>query len=70
MAERKKRLPVHVAGERYEGWMPFVDDRPVMMPLPGTAWPPCAEVYATRTDARKVAEDVRHVAIIVTKGKR
>jgi hypothetical protein len=67
---KRKHLPVLAAGEKYEGWMPFVNDRPVFMPTGFYFDAPAAEVYATKKDARATAEDVRHVTIIVTKGKR
>ena len=66
---KRKHLPVLKAGERYEGWMPFVNDEPLFVETDWTDSTPLADVYATRKDALTIAEDVRHVTIIVTRGK-
>lgn len=68
---KRKHLPVLIAGKRYEGWMPFADDEPVLVRSVDYYYqPPAAEVYATREDASATAEDVRHVTILVTTTRR
>ena len=69
---KRKHLPALKAGDRYEGWMPFTSEEPVFLPtFPFSSGTARAEVYATRKDAIEMwGEDVRHVTIIVTKGRK
>ena len=72
---KRKHLPPLTAGEKYEGWMPFFRGEPIFQALHfGLHDQPCAEVYATRTDANRVwadrADEVRRVTIIVDKPRK
>lgn len=64
--KRVRQLAPLEAGKRYEGYVGFVEGNPhVFAQTDYYAGVPRADVFPTRTAARRCYEDVRRVTIII-----